>query len=123
MIALLLINEPVVIETVIVPSLLNQFHSSDIKQQTKAICALGKLGTLASRSDTLPLLADLIQSSQVDKTLLIATIRSMGEKGELTLTKMFKKVKNPKLKSTICFFLGQKVPVEFADHIEIMIYE
>lgn len=123
MILLLLINESAVIETIIVPALLNQFHVADMKHQSKAICALGRLGHLASRSETVPLLMDLYLNSPVDKTLVVAALRAVGEKGEKALCKLLKKTKNPKQRATICFFLGQKVPVEFADHIEITLFE
>ncbi len=119
----LLINEPVVLETILVPAMLNQFHSADTKLQTKAICCLGKLGNLASRSETIPLLSDLLLNSPVDKTMLIAALRAMGDRGERELNKLFKKAKSNKVRSLICYFLGQKVPVEFLDEIQIVSFE
>jgi hypothetical protein len=119
----LLINEPVVLETILVPALLNQFHSADTKLQTKAICCLGKLGNLASRAETIPLLSDLLLNSPVDKAMLIAALRAMGERGERELNKLFRKVKNSKVRALICYFLGQKVPVEFLDEIQIVSFE
>jgi hypothetical protein len=120
---LLLVNEPVVIETILVPSLLNQFHGSDTKQQLKALCAIGKLGHLASRSETVPILSELLLNSTIDKTLIVAAMRSLGEKGEKELNRVYKKIKVPKTKSMVCFFLGQRLPREFADHVEIVVGE
>lgn len=122
MTCLLLINEPAVIETIIVPALLNQFHNSDTKQQAKTVSALGKLGTLCSRStEAINLLSELLQSNHVDRTLVVSALRAMGPVGEAALCRVFKNKgrNNPKLRASICFFLGQKVPQEFADHIEI----
>jgi hypothetical protein len=122
MTALLLINEPAVIETIIVPALLNQFHTSDTKQQAKTVSALGKLGILCSRSnDAIALLSDLLHSTHVDRTLVVSALRALGPIGEAALCRLYKtRAKtNPKLRASICFFLGQKVPQEFADHIEI----
>lgn len=123
---LLLINEPAVIETIIVPALLNQFHTSDTRQQAKTVSALGKLGTLCSRSnDAITLLSELLQSTHVDRTLVVSALRAMGPTGEAALCKIYKTntKNNPKLRASICFFLGQKVPQEFADHIEITLEE
>lgn len=122
MTCLLLVNEPAVIETIIVPALLNQFHNSDTKQQAKTVSALGKLGTLCSRSnEAINLLSELLQSNHVDRTLIVSALRAMGPVGEAALCRVFKNKgrNNPKLRASICFFLGQKVPQEFADHIEI----
>lgn len=119
----ILINEPVVIETILVPSLLNQFHSCDTKLHAKSTCALGKLGRISMRSDAVPLLSDMLLNSPVDKTMVISALRAMGERGEKELCKLYKKVKSPKVKASICFFLGQKVPVEFVDSIQIVSFE
>lgn len=120
---LLLINEPTVIETVIVPALLNHFHSSDTRVQIKAVVALGKLGNLSGRSDAVPLFADLLMSSPLDHTIIVGALRATGVEGERELNRLFKKIKNPKIRSSILYFLGQYLPDEFADHLEIAAFE
>lgn len=122
-VTVLLINEPSVIETIIVPSLMNQFHSSDTKQQAKALCGIGRLGNLASREESVKLLSDLLLHSSLDKTLVIAALRATGQRGEVALNKLYNKVKSSKTRSTISYFLGKHLPPEFADHVEITFYK
>jgi hypothetical protein len=119
----LLINEPSVIETIIVPSLMSQFHSSDTRQQSKALCGIGRLGNLASREESVKLLSDLLVHSPLDKTLVISSLRATGARGEQALNRLYKKVKSSKTKSSISYFLGKHLPPEFADHIEIAFYK
>lgn len=123
MVLILLINEPSVIETIIVPSLMNQFHSADTREQAKALAGLGRLGNLVGRDENVKLLAELLLHSSLDKTLVIAALRASGGKGEAALNVLYKKAKSSKTRSTISYFLGKHVPPEFADHVEITFYE
>lgn len=120
---ILLINEPSVIETIIVPSLMNQFHSSDTREQAKALAGLGRLGNLVGRDENVKLLSELLLHSTLDKTLVIAALRASGIKGETALNNLYKKVRSAKTRSTISYFLGKHIPPEFADHVEITFYE
>ena len=123
MVLILLINEPSVIETIIVPSLMNQFHNSDTREQAKALAGLSRLGNLVGRDDNVKLLSDLLIHSALDKTLIIAALRAAGSKGEEALNILYKKAKSAKTRSTISYFLGKHVPPEFADHVEITFNE
>lgn len=122
-VSILLINEPTAIEAIIVPALLNHFHSTDAKIQSSALCALGRLGNLAGSPSVVNLLTSLINHVSVDKTLVIAALRAAGANGEAALNKIYKTARSSKTKSTICYILGKKVPPEFADHIEIAFYK
>lgn len=76
-----LINSPLVIETIIVPALLNKFHSADHQIQHKAVTALSKLGCLSSKSESIPILLDLLKNSTLNKNLICGALRSFGDEG------------------------------------------
>jgi HEAT repeat protein len=76
-----LINSPLVIETILIPSLLNKFHSANHQIQNKAIVALSKLGCLSSRNETIPILLDLLKNSTLNKNLICGALRSFGDEG------------------------------------------
>lgn len=122
-VSILLINEPVAIETILVPALLNHFHGTDSKLQNLALCALGRLGNLAGSPSVVNLLGSLMMHASVDKTLVVAALRAAGAHGEAALNSLFKKARNSKTKSTICYILGKQLPPEFADHIEIAFFK
>ena len=76
-----LINSPVAIETILVPAILNKFHSSCHIAQTKAVVALGKLGIMASTNESIPILKDLLTKSKINKNIICGTLRAFGSEG------------------------------------------
>ena len=102
--------QPLVIETVVVPALLTRFHSADFKTLISTIRAFTKIGELASRSEVIQILIDMLKTSNFERNLIIACIRSFGESGEVVLVDLLSKVKDKKLKSAICFHLGTARP-------------
>ena len=77
----LMINCPAIIEVVIVPAFINKFHSSDHTVLHTALTALANLGCLASRSEAIPILLDLLMHSNLNKSLVCAALTSFGEEG------------------------------------------
>ena len=76
-----LINSPGVIETIIIPSILNKFHSANPASHTKAVAALSRLGCLGSRNESIPVLLDLLKHSTLNKNLICGALRSFGDQG------------------------------------------
>lgn len=111
-----LASSPIVIETILVPSLMNQFYSGSIEFQNRALCGISKFGGIASSNPgTSALLESLLKNSSLNKNLVVGTIRSLGDLGKEVLVKQSKRVKNPKILSIICFYLGFEVSNDYID--------
>ena len=118
----MIIKEPLIIETILVPAILNQFHSTDHIEVTKAISAISRLGVLASRSEAPHLLLDLLKHSNMNKNLVAGALRSLGDKGGEILAKIVSSIKSPKILSIICFYLGCKIPDDYCSNVFISLY-
>lgn len=90
-----MLNCPIVIETIISPAFLNKFHSSCNQTQSKALSALGKLGILASRNETIPLVKDLLLNTNLNKNLICGVLRSFGDKGLRTFLDILGMISEP----------------------------
>jgi len=119
----ILVKEPMVIETILVPALINHFHSNDHLEISKAIAALGRLGNLASRSEAIPLLLDLLKTSNLNKNLVVGSLRAIGMKGTNALCSELKSLKNPKIQSIICYYLGRRDEEYIQNTVEIKIMD
>lgn len=77
----LMINCSGIIEVVIVPAFINKFHSSNHTVLHTALTALANLGCLASRSEAIPILLDLLMHSNLNKSIVCGALASFGEEG------------------------------------------
>lgn len=102
----LLVAQPLVIETILVPALLTKFHSADHKTISSTVQIFMNFGEFGSKSEILDILLEMIKNSKFDKNSLVACMRSLGIAGEQELLNLAKKTKKNQLLSTICFHLG-----------------
>ena len=132
-----LINSPMAIETILVPSILNKFHSSCHITQTRAVVALGKLGIMGSTNESIPILRDLLTNSKINKNILCGTLRAFSDEGlrvfleHLNLVKSdyggyqedwkkgVKKSKILKILSAMAYYLGCIIDPSYPGNMEI----
>lgn len=107
-----LINEGLIQSYILVPSLLNNFHLSDVKARTASLSALSRFFTKTKYSLVKDIYRNLLSISALEKNLIIAAVRSMGAEGEDELYFLMKSVKSAKVRTYISYFLGFRIPLD-----------
>jgi hypothetical protein len=91
-------QSPEIQARVIVPSLLNDFNSSDTKKKASSLAALNRLFSMTKFGGGLPILINLLQDANLDKSVIVSTILACGSSGEQALLKILKSTKDQKIK-------------------------
>lgn len=73
---------------VIVPSLLNDFNSNDVKKKYASLAALNRMFAMTKFGGGLAILINLLQEGNLDKQLIISTILACGPSGEAAILKV-----------------------------------
>jgi hypothetical protein len=107
---------------VVIPSLLNDINSSqDPKKRISSLAALNRMKSLIWQGGALPILITILNEGQVDRQLVVSTIRACGEVGEQTLLKILKTTNNYKIKLAIATVLSWRLPKNPPSQLQIQI--
>ena len=107
--------------SVIIPSLLNDINSQDIRKRTQSLAALNRMYSLIWKGRSLPVLVQILNEGQIDRQLVVSTIRACGEIGEQTLLKILRTTNNYKIKLAISTVLSWRVPKDPRSRLPIRI--
>lgn len=101
------------------PSLLNNFHKSEIRTRSASLAALSRFFTRTKGVLVKEVYKNLLKESALEKSLIIGAIRSLGDDGESELYRLMKSVKSPKVKALISYYLGFRIPWDQEGTLEI----
>ncbi|EGR34180.1 HEAT repeat protein [Ichthyophthirius multifiliis] len=106
---------------VIIPSLLNDINTGDMKKKIQSLCALNRMYSLIYKANGLPLLVNILNEGNIDRQLIVSVIRACGEIGEQTLLKILKSSPNYKIKIAITTVLSWRVQKQEKNKLKIKI--